>query len=127
MSSRALAVSMVAAHFVSWNEAFVTRHWSHPRLGLQQLGMVNSREIEISTAFERVKDAALLFPEGSAERLTADNIIDKLSKSHFESWKADDMELLDSCLMDDDQPACVSFVAAMTDLRELHESSPGNA
>ena len=37
------------------------------------------------------------------------------------------MVLLDSCLVDEDQEACVAFMDAMGRLRELHEGSPGNA
>jgi len=37
------------------------------------------------------------------------------------------MQLLDACLVDDDNEACAAFCAAMTALRELHEGSPGNA
>lgn len=84
-------------------------------------------ESDITVAFQKVKDAAALFPQGSEERSTAEKIIKKLSGAHFDTWKADDMELLDSCLVDESQEACVEFVRAMTDLRELHEGSPGNA
>ena len=45
----------------------------------------------------------------------------------FSSWQGEDMVLLDSCLVDEDQEACVAFMDAMGRLRELHEGSPGNA
>lgn len=37
------------------------------------------------------------------------------------------MQLLDSCLVDEDVEACAAFMGAMSTLRELHDASPGNA
>jgi len=82
---------------------------------------------EIREAFEACKTAAALFPDGSEERETAQGIVDKLQNASFSSWQGEDMVLLDSCLVDEDQEACVAFMDAMGRLRELHEGSPGNA
>lgn len=118
---------LVATQMLALCESFKAYPERRHRLGLERRGVVETRENDIAVAFQQVKDAALLFAEGSSERLTADSIVAKLSSAHFDTWKADDMELLDSCLLDDSQQACVAFVQAMTTLRELHESSPGNA
>ena len=54
-------------------------------------------------------------------------MIAKLEGASMASWNPDDMQLLDSCLVDEGSEACVAFSNAMTALRELHEGSPGNA
>lgn len=77
-------------------------------------------------AFEEVKAAAALF-DTEPEKSTAMKIVHKLSNSELATWKPDDMEVLESCLVDENQHACVAFVAAMTRLRELYDKSPGNA
>ena len=71
--------------------------------------------------------AAELFPAGSNERQVAGEMIAKLEGASMASWNPDDMQLLDSCLVDEGSEACVAFSNAMTALRELHEGSPGNA
>lgn len=81
----------------------------------------------MATAFKEVKSAAAMFPEGSDERKTAASIVESLENASFGTWKSDDMQLLDSCLVDEDQAACQAFMSAMNKLRELHEGSPGNA
>lgn len=78
-------------------------------------------------AFKECQSAAKLFPAFSDERKVAEEMIAKLEGASMESWSTDDMQLLDSCLVDESQEACVAFSAAMNALRDLHEGSPGNA
>ena len=82
---------------------------------------------DIAEAFKKCQSAAKLFPAFSDERKVAEETTAKLEGASMESWSTDDMQLLDSCLVDESQEACVAFSAAMNALRELHEGSPGNA
>ena len=82
---------------------------------------------DIQAAFKECQAAAELFPAGSNERQVAGEMIAKLEGASMASWNPDDMQLLDSCLVDEGSEACVAFSNAMTALRELHEGSPGNA
>ena len=68
-----------------------------------------------------------MFPADSDERGVAQSIVDKLEGATLSSWRQDDMQLLDACLVDEGDEACVAFCAAMTALREIHDGSPGNA
>ncbi len=81
------------------------------------------RASDIQAAFKECQAAAELFPAGSNERQVAGEMIAKLEGAS----NPDDMQLLDSCLVDEGSEACVAFSNAMTALRELHEGSPGNA
>jgi hypothetical protein len=45
----------------------------------------------------------------------------------FFAARQKDLEIIDSCLVDDDGPGCSEFVDAMIALRELWDGSPGNA
>ena len=85
------------------------------------------RASDIQAAFKECQAAAELFPAGSNERQVAGEMIAKLEGASMASWNPDDMQLLDSCLVDEGSEACVAFSNAMTALRELHEGSPGNA
>ena len=82
---------------------------------------------DIQAAFKECQAAAERFPAGSNERQVAGEMIAKLEGASMASWNPDDMQLLDSCLVDEGSEACVAFSNAMTALRELHEGSPGNA
>ena len=82
---------------------------------------------EIASAFEEVKAAAALFPADSPDAGVARDMVSRLEQASFGSWRSDDLQLLDSCLVDEGAPACEAFMAAMVTLRELHEASPGNA
>ena len=86
---------------------------------------VATAESDVMKAFSAVKEAAQAFSE-TPEREVANRIVDKLAKSHFSDWNPDDMELIDACLLEEDE-ACEAFCTAMTNLREIYDKSPGNA
>ena len=81
----------------------------------------------VSEAFAKVKAAAELFSPGTDSAKSASSIIERLELSSVDSWQKQDLELIDSCLVDEQGPGCGEFVSAMTELRELWDASPGNA
>ena len=61
-----------------------------------------------------------------APRALSPPIVLKLDTGFFAA-RQKDLEIIDSCLVDDDGPGCSEFVDAMIALRELWDGSPGNA
>ena len=105
----------------------VLRTGSHPLHRAAAPSRVVRQASDIQAAFKECQAAAELFPAGSNERQVAGEMIAKLEGASMASWNPDDMQLLDSCLVDEGSEACVAFSNAMTALRELREGSPGNA
>eukprot|EP00600_Ochromonadales_sp_CCMP1393_P007740 CAMPEP_0174958454 /NCGR_PEP_ID=MMETSP0004_2-20121128/2630_1 /TAXON_ID=420556 /ORGANISM="Ochromonas sp., Strain CCMP1393" /LENGTH=100 /DNA_ID=CAMNT_0016206663 /DNA_START=122 /DNA_END=424 /DNA_ORIENTATION=- len=75
-------------------------------------------------AYMRVKKAAALFPEGSDTALVAQRIVKRLEISTRQTWLSSDMEILETCLINDESGACQEWSAAMLALRNLWEESP---
>ena len=108
--------------------AFAPRPLSPWRL--QHVRHLSTPEADITKvrdAFEKVKAAAQLFASGSEAAQSAASIVEKLETASFDSWQSNDLELIDSCLVDENSEACSAFGQAMIDLREVWDASPGNA
>mmetsp|Transcript_19198 Transcript_19198/g.24913 ORF Transcript_19198/g.24913 Transcript_19198/m.24913 type:complete len:128 (+) Transcript_19198:40-423(+) len=113
--------SFTAPHICNGGQNLSQKH------NLVKLFSTNTVEKEtIMSAFAKVKQAAAAFPEDSEERKVATSMVNRLASINFESWNSDDMELIDQCLIEENE-ACENFCAAMTTLRELYDKSPGNA
>lgn len=83
-----------------------------------------AKSAELKTALNHVKEAAMQFPNDSESRQQALKIVDALAKSSFMSWQRRDLELIDGCLIDDNE-ACENFHEKMLALRKLWEAPEG--
>lgn len=79
---------------------------------------------DLKTALNYVREAAMQFPKGSESQQQALKIVDALAQSSFDSWKRHQLELIDGCLIDDNE-ACENFHDKMLALRQLWEAPEG--
>ena len=108
--------------------AFAPHHQRMPATRPSWLRMmVGNQDQSTKAAFENVKAAAAMFPAGSESSVSALAIVARLESSTFESWQEQDLQLMDSCLVDDGAEGCEAFSKAMIDLRQIWDASPGNA
>ena len=77
-----------------------------------------------SEALANVRKAAEAFTQPESKD-SAMKIVKQLEETDRANW-GKHLELIDSCLLDEQPEACDNFEKAMTELRHLHEAAAGN-